>query len=291
MELISNYMTDDTYRHMLNELTRNTFGFDFESWVTQRYFEGDYIPYSFVNEGKIVSNVSANRMKFMQNGVMKYYIQIGTVMTDESYRKQGLAAKLMKHVIEEYEQECDGIYLFGDLGALEFYQKMQFKVENQYQYYIKDEFCNCEKTGEPFMPIKDMGDDIKKSYLDMVRNSVHHSSFEQMNKYGLQMFYTAELDHVYYAADIECFIVLEQDECTVLKTVLCKKKIALTDVLQRIDIANHECRLGFTPHKEDRGLCISEVYDGGDDYRLFFRGKELEAIERDKLHFPDLSHA
>lgn len=291
MELISNYMTDDSYRHMLNELTRNTFGFDFESWVTQRYFEGDYIPYSFVNEGKIVSNVSANRMKFMQNGVMKYYIQIGTVMTDESYRKQGLAAKLMKHVIEEYEQECDGIYLFGDLGALEFYQKMQFKVENQYQYYIKDEFCNCEKTGEPFMPIKDMGDDIKKNYLDMVRNSVYHSSFEQMNKYGLQMFYTAELDNVYYTDDIECFIVLEQDECTVLNAILCKKKIALTDVLQRIDIANHKCRLGFTPHEDDRNLCISEVYDGGDDYRLFFRGKELEAIERDKLYFPDLSHA
>ena len=144
MDLISNYMTDDTCRHMLNELTANTFGFNFESWVTQEYFEGDYIPYSFMKDGKIISNVSANRMKFMQNGAMKYYVQIGTVMTDESYRKQGLAAKLMKHVIEEYEQECDGIYLFGDLGALEFYQKLGFKTENQYRYYVKDEFLRKE---------------------------------------------------------------------------------------------------------------------------------------------------
>ena len=37
MEIISNYMNDDTYRHMLNELTRKTFGFDFESWVTKGY--------------------------------------------------------------------------------------------------------------------------------------------------------------------------------------------------------------------------------------------------------------
>lgn len=85
MELISNYMNDDTYRHMLNELAIKTFGFDFESWVTQGYFEGDYIPYSFISQGRIISNVSVNRMKFMQNGAMKYYIQIGTVMTDESY--------------------------------------------------------------------------------------------------------------------------------------------------------------------------------------------------------------
>lgn len=291
MELISNYMRDDTYRHMLNELTQKTFGFDFESWVTQGYFEGDYIPYSFVDDGRIISNVSANRMKFMQNGTMKYYIQIGTVMTDENYRKQGLAAQLMKHVIEAYEQECDGIYLFGDLSALDFYQKMNFKVANQYRYYVKDNVCNCEKTGERFKPIRDLGDEIKKSYLDMVRNSVHHSSFEQINKYGLQMFYTAGLDDVFYAEDIECFIVLEQEECAVLKSVLCNRKVALADVLKRMDLEGQKCRLGFTPHKEDRNICSFEAYDGGEDYRLFYRGKELESIEQDKLYFPDLSHA
>lgn len=291
MELISNYMRDDTYRHMLNKLTQKTFGFDFESWVIQGYFEGDYIPYSFMDDGRIISNVSANRMKFMQNGTMKYYIQIGTVMTDENYRKQGLAAKLMKHVIETYEQECDGIYLFGDLSALDFYQKMNFKVANQYRYYVKDNVCNCEKTGERFKPIRDLGDEIKKSYLDMVRNSVHHSSFEQINKYGLQMFYTAGLDDVFYAEDIECFIVLEQEECAVLKSVLCNRKVALADVLKRIDLEGQKCRLGFTPHKEDRNICSFEAYGGGEDYRLFYRGKELESIEQDKLYFPDLSHA
>ncbi len=57
MELISDYMRVDTYRHMLNELTRNTFGFDFEGWVTKGYFEGEYIPYSLTEEGRMLSNV------------------------------------------------------------------------------------------------------------------------------------------------------------------------------------------------------------------------------------------
>ena len=244
-----------------------------------------------MSEGRIISNVSVNRMKFMQNGAMKYYIQIGTVMTDESYRKRGLAAKLMKHVIQKYEKECDGIYLFGDLSALEFYQKMNFMVENQYRYYVKDKFCNCEKTGDMFKPIKNMDDNIKKKYLDLVRNGAYHSSFEQINKYGLQMFYTAGLNNVFFANDIECFIALDIGENTVLKSVLCKEKVELIDVLRRIDIGNHKCRLGFTPHDEDMNICISEMYDGGNDYRLFYRGKELESIEQDKLYFPDLSHA
>ena len=130
MKWISNYMRDEKSRHMLNELTQKTFGFDFENWVTKGYFEGDYIPYSIEHEGKIISNVSANRMQFMQNGVLKNYIQIGTVMTDENYRMQGLAGKLIKSAIAEYEGKCDGIYLFGNLDALGFYQKMGFQMIN-----------------------------------------------------------------------------------------------------------------------------------------------------------------
>ena len=41
MKLVSDYMREDTMRHALNELTRKTFFFDFEDWVTGGYFEGD----------------------------------------------------------------------------------------------------------------------------------------------------------------------------------------------------------------------------------------------------------
>ena len=44
MELLCNYMRDDTLRHALNDLTQKTFCFDFEKWVTDGYYEGDYIP-------------------------------------------------------------------------------------------------------------------------------------------------------------------------------------------------------------------------------------------------------
>ena len=136
-----------------------------------------------------------------------------------------------------------------------------------------------------------MDDAVKQKYRDYVRVSEPHSSFEQINKYGLQMFYTSGLDNVYYCADLDCFIVLEEDEIPVLQSVLCRKKVALTDVIRRIDLDKSGFMLGFTPLEEDRDKCISEVYDGGDDYRLFYRGKKLESIEKDKLYFPDLSHA
>ena len=275
---------------MLNALTLKTFGFDFEGWVTGGYFEGDYIPYSLVENGVMLSNVSANRMKFMQNGVEMNYIQIGTVMTDPDHRKQGLAAQLMKHVIDTYENECDGIYLFGNLSATGFYEKLGFKTGNQYRYFLKDEYINPENASSRFKPVKEYGEEIRIKYLDYVRNGVLQSSFEQINKYGLQMFYTAGLDNVFYAEDIDCFIVVEQEDCMVICSVLGMNRVPLKSIIARID-ADNRIRLGFVPHDEDKNLCISEKYDGADDYRLFFRGEKLESLEKDKLYFPDLSHA
>jgi hypothetical protein len=92
------------------------------------------------------------------------------------------------------------------------------------------------------------------------------------------------------SSDIDCFIVLEQGDVTVLQSVLCKKNVSLSEVLKRIDLPNG-CVLGFTPKKEDKDICTCEKYDGADDYRLFVMGEELEAIERDRLYFPELSHA
>lgn len=116
MHFVSNYMLNADMRHMLNELAQKTFGISFEKWVTDQYFRGDYLPYSYIEDGKMLSNVSVNRMEFLQNGVKRNYIQIGTVMTEESHRKQGLAAKLMQDVIQQYASGCDGIYLFATVN-------------------------------------------------------------------------------------------------------------------------------------------------------------------------------
>lgn len=228
----------------------------------------------------------------MQNGDVKNYIQIGTVMTDEEYRGQGLAGKLIKHVISQYENECDGIYLFGNLSATGFYQKMMFNEGMQYRYFVKTEFLRQEKARDMFIPVKAPDSDMKKKYMDTVRRSAANSSFDQVNKYGLQMFYTANMDNVYYAKDIECFIVLEPEENSILlQSIICKEKVALADILQRIDEKYDKCRLGFTPCREDMGMCVAERYDGGGDYRFFYMGRELENIQKDKLYFPELSHA
>ncbi len=292
MELVSDYMRDDTLRHALNDLTRKTFGFDLEDWVTGGYFEGDYIPYSFIENGKIISNVSANRMTFLQNGIDRNYIQIGTVMTDEAYRRHGLAKKLMEHVVKQYKDSCDGFYLFANPDAVDFYNRCGFSKETEYRYSVKNEFCMRKSAGEIFMPVNTADEQMKQKYMDMVRRSAVNSSLEQLNKFGLQMFYSADMENVYYAKDMDCFIVAEMEENTLLlQSVICENHVTLLDVLQRVKGEYHNCQLGFTPALKDMDICVAEQYDGADDYRLFYLGEQLKSIENEKLYFPELSHA
>ena len=292
MELVSDYMRDDTLRHALNDLTKRTFGFDFEAWVTGGYFEGDYIPYSFIEDGKIIANVSANKMTFLQNGVERNYIQIGTVMTDEVYRRQGLAKKLMEHVVKQYKDDCDGFYLFANLDAVDFYNRCGFSKEAEYRYSVKDEFCMGKSAGEIFMPVNTADEQMKQKYMDMVRCSAVNSSLEQINKFGLQMFYTADMENVYYAKDMDCFIVAEKEENTLLlRSIICENKVALSDVLQRVRGEYHKRQFGFVLDLKDMDMCEAEKYDGSDDYRLFYFGEQLKSIEKEKLYFPKLSHA
>ena len=76
-------------------------------------------------------------MELLNSGPRKRPHPLGTVMTDEAYRRQGLAKKLMDHVVNQYKDSCDGFYLFANLYAVDFYDKCGFSREMEYHYSVK----------------------------------------------------------------------------------------------------------------------------------------------------------
>ena len=81
-----------------------------------------------------------------------------------------------------------------------------------------------KSAGEIFMPVNTGDKQMKQKYMDMVRRSAVNSSLEQLNKFGLQMFYTADMENIYYAKDMDCFIVADMEENTLLlQSIICVK--------------------------------------------------------------------
>lgn len=293
LKLVKNYMLDENLRHGLNYLTTRVFGFDFEGWVTKGYFEGDYIPYSYEESGKIIANASANIMNFNYGSEKRNYIQIGTVMTDEAYRKNGLARSLINEIINDYKDKCDGIYLFANLEALGFYDKVGFKQVKESRYSLKEN-CMSILAGEEKSLIKVEKEDesLVKKYFDFVRNGKNYSSLQQINRFSLCMFYTADMEGVYYIEDLDAFVVLDEEDSTlIVQDIFANKSVELEKVLSKLDSKYDSVRLGFTPNNADKNLFNVETYDGADDYRLYYLGDTLLEIERNNLYFPELSHA
>lgn len=293
MEIIKNYIEEDMYLEKLNTLTNEVFGFSFKDWVKNGYYTKEYIPYSFLEDGKVVSNVSANIMKFKYNDEIKNYIQIGTVMTSSSFRNRSLASKLMKYVIEEYKNKCDGIYLFGDLKAVDFYKKLGFKIINQYRYNLKREYIGKNINNKnQFIQVSIDNISLKNLFIEYVKNGISYGNFEQINRFGLTMFYSQYFEDIYYIDNLDVFVVLEQENNKlILKSIFGKKDVSLEEIISNINISYTSFELGFTPKEKDKYLFDCSLFDGGEDYRLFVLGENLKIIEENKLFFPLLSHA
>lgn len=129
------YKDDNKLRESFNELTQNTYGFDFEEWYKSGYWNDKYIPYSIIDKDRVVANVSVNTVYFNILGQEKLCIQIGTVMTDTEYRGRGLSRFLLERVIKEWKDKCEMIYLFANDSVLDFYPKFGFEKEQEYISY------------------------------------------------------------------------------------------------------------------------------------------------------------
>ncbi|WP_144498992.1 GNAT family N-acetyltransferase [Bacillus pumilus] len=135
-ELVSDYRHDDKLKESFNQLAIDTFDVDFSDWYNRGYWDEKYIPYSFVHHGKVISNASVYLMSLIVDGKTYRAVQIGTVMTDQAHRNKGLASKLMQHIMDTYEHDCDLIFLFANETVLDFYPKFGFTRYHESEFSL-----------------------------------------------------------------------------------------------------------------------------------------------------------
>ena len=301
---------DDKQRAAFNKLTSQTFGFDFRDWYDAGHWGNLYIPHTLFDGDKAISNVSVNLMQFQIGDERKNYIQLGTVMTDEAYRGQGLNRWIMERVLEEYAGKVDGIYLFGNDSVLDYYPRFGFQPAKEYEYYLTEE--QLAAAGECQLEKVDMSQPEKCECLyDMISSCAASESpnpndgmymNENLNLY--QFWMTAGYgDNVYYLPEKDVYVIAELDgQVLRIHQIFGKNQVDIAGVAKELvkelvkeaELADAgrtaitEVVLGFTPaHKE----LFSVREHKEEDCTLFVLGEDLQRVEREKLMFPVLSHA
>lgn len=311
MRLIRDYMQDAAVRAALGALTQAAFGFDFEAWAARGFCaHGAYVPYSFEEDGRILSNVSVNRMEFCLNGEKRRWLQLGTVATREDMRGRGLARRLVEIALADSMDGCDGVYLFANPEAAGFYEKCGFTRGIEYRSFPRAEaYLNTDArlssmrergdsraearldTGARFVPVNPGDERALAAYQRAVHETEPYAALWQENGFGLATFYTMNAENAYYCPALDAHAVVEDGS---LNAVFARNMPLLRAVLAALAASENvetPTVIGFTPRPEDADACVREPWDGGDDYRLYGRGRVLEEIAANRLCFPALSHA
>lgn len=286
MEIIKNYQSNSMLRNSFNELAQKTFGLDFEDWYQNGYWKDKYIPYSVVEGERVIANVSVNLMDMLWNGSIVHLIQLGTVMTEESYRNQGLIRKIMEQVEADYRQ-VDGIYLFANDSVLDFYPKFGYRKVSEYQYSKQVNITEAARVKTLSMGDKQEWNVLEKA----IQNNQFHGQFDMVENMELFMFYVTKFmqENVYYDELLKAYVIaeVEQDEA-LIHAVFSEHKVDINDIIQSFGNTIKRVILGFTP-EETVGYECSEVQE--EDTTLFVKGGVFDDFAEKRLMFPTLSHA
>lgn len=255
MEFIKGYKENKSLRDSFNELAESTFGINFEEWYQNGFWNERYIPYSYLDNGEIVANVSVNLMDFNFNGESKKLIQLGTVMTKEGYRHKGLMRSLINEIETDYNGKIDGYFLFANDSVLEFYPKLGYKKVLEYENY-KLIYEENEMTAIKLeMNSKEEWD----KFINVINNSISNGRFEMI--------------------DGSYLILIHQ--------VFSKNEVNMEEVIKAFG-AVKKVAFGYTPKNIEN---IQTKILNEEDTTLFVKGSFFDKFENNKLMFPLLSHA
>jgi GNAT superfamily N-acetyltransferase len=289
-DYVVDYKNDTKLRNSLNMLTKKEYGFDFEDWYLGGYWGDYYVPYSLVHGDTIIANISVNIINFLVKGEKRSYIQIGTVLTEQKYRNQGLSSALLAKVLAEWRGKCDLIYLFANDSVLDFYPKFGFRQADEYQYSKK---VVCEDSQADVTKL-DMSDKENKNFLrDKISQSFPLSLMSVLNNPSITMFYyTAFLaDNVHYVKALDAIAIADVEQDTLhLKAVFSANKVSLDGIIAALintDITR--VVLGFTPL--DKTSFDERVLKSDDALFILDDRWGLFDNENEKIQFPVLSHA
>lgn len=286
MEIVSGYRDDAALRASFNRLAEKTFGLNFEGWYQNGFWTERYNPYSIVEGGEVVANVSVNRMDMRAQGQNVRLVQLGTVMTDEAYRRRGLIRTLMERIDADCA-DADGIYLFAGPGVLDFYPKFGFRQEKEFVYTRDVAQGGAVRVRR--LPMN--GPDDWKAFAARMAASRCAGALDMADNPQLIFFYVSQFmqENVFVCDRLDAAVIAEcKDGELTIHNVFAEHEAPLDAVIACFGADVRRVTLGFTP-ADASSWQVSELRE--EDTTFFAKGPFFENFSARRLRFPTLSHA
>jgi len=284
-EFYKNFQKDEKLRHSLDLLSQKTFGgLSFEKWYKQGCWNKKCIPYTLFEGDKAVANILVNIFTIVIDDEQKRYIQLGTVMTDCEYKNNGLSRFLMTRILEDWQNQCDAIYLYANDSVVNFYPKFGFIKEAEYQYNMNV----LPKKGN-IRKLDISNDKDKEILIEKCKRSNPFYAIQMIDSYEFIMFHciTFMKDNIYFLEDFDAVVIAKHNNRSLFCfDVFCDEDKSLNEILSVVaDSNSSNVTLGFTP--KDAHNCKVTLSEE-EDTTLFVLKSKDNIFKKNKLMFPML---
>lgn len=278
MKIVQDYKDTESLRASFDRLANLVFGIGFENWYQKGFWDDSYKCHSIVQNEIVISNISTTEMNLVLNGEMKRAIQLGTVMTHPDYRNRGLSDRLMKKVIEEYENDFDFFYLFPNKSVMKFYPRYGFAEYYDVVYSVDVSATEMVSPGVTKVDIRD--DTELKSFHDAVLSRKQVSSvFDTIGCTAIYMWHSMNdlQECIYRITDTNDYLVFEENDMSIhLYDVISSTGYSIQTVFELLGFdGKKDIYLHFLPEDiKEYGWKIKEQKNES----MFFRPKMPNSV-------------
>ncbi|AIQ56266.1 GNAT family N-acetyltransferase [Paenibacillus borealis] len=268
VEFMKDYKHNDALRRSFFRLAEDTFGLQLEHWYEAGFWNERYIPYSYTEGDQVIANVSVNLLELIINGVKFRTVQLGTVMSHPDYRGQGLSARLMNKVLEDYGTQCEFMYLFANDTVLDFYPKFGFQpVEEQiFSMNCPPASAGSARSAATRKLDLSISRDLSLVSAFAAQRLPVSERFGVSGADGLLMFYCLNVfsGNIYYLENEDVIAICQQESGRLeIYDLISTKPVAVRETAMKLaDSATETIVFHFTPGDDDLELVSTSCPSG-----------------------------
>jgi len=228
---------------MFDTLMTEVYGFSFSPWLERKLWDERYESYSFIRDGKMLSNVCIYKTDLLIRGERVRAHQIGAVATLEGERGKSLSRTLIEHILGAYPGTP--AFLYAGADVLNFYPRFGFQRKYTYRPVLGASINNKTENAVKYLP-----DDAFVQKM-LYGGRVYSDLADAMNMQSVQMFrlLMSYTDNIYFLPGCGALVVARQkDDKLFIADVITEKPLAFDILCNELPFNGVELvEFGFCP--------------------------------------------
>ncbi|WP_410982538.1 GNAT family N-acetyltransferase [Bacillus cereus] len=210
--LSENIFVEELKRELLFQLFEEVFHIPvqtLQNFESNGFWDTTYKPFSYLQEGQIIANVSMFALPMLVNGEQVHAVGIQSVMTHPKYRRKGLMKQLLSKVLQEIDKNHECAILFTKKPEL--YESLGFRVVQEHLMtlsYDKSQIRTSTLRKLDFYDEKDM-QLIKEIIENSQQLSMEFSTLNYQSSFYFNMYDAKWNEKLYYSEKLDTLVVYE----------------------------------------------------------------------------------